>query len=37
MFAAEKALLTLGGIAFSAGIMWAIFGAVRIRHHNAVG
>ena len=37
MFAAEKALLTLGGIAFSAGIVLAIFGAVRFRRHTAVG
>ncbi|KFF58193.1 hypothetical protein JF66_20395 [Cryobacterium sp. MLB-32] len=37
MFAAEKALLTLGGIAFSAGIVLAIFGTVRFRHHTAVG
>lgn len=37
MFTAEKALLTLGGIAFSAGIVWAIFGAVRLRRHTAVG
>lgn len=37
MFAAEKALLTLRGIAFSAGIVLAIFGAVRFRRHTAVG
>lgn len=37
MFAAERALLTLGGIAFSAGIVSAIFGAVRFRRHTAVG
>ncbi|TFD65131.1 hypothetical protein [Cryobacterium ruanii] len=37
LFAAEKALLTLGGMTFSAGIVWAIFGAVRFRRHTAVG
>ena len=37
MFAAEKALLALGGITFSAGIVWAILGAVRFRRHTAVG
>lgn len=37
MFAAEKALLTLGGIAFSAGIVLTIFGAVRFRRHTVVG
>ena len=36
MFAAEKALLTLGGIAFSAGVVLAIVGAVRFRRHTAV-
>jgi len=37
MFTAEKALLTLGGIAFSVGIVWAILGAVRFRRHTALG
>ncbi|TFD04841.1 hypothetical protein E3T25_04825 [Cryobacterium sandaracinum] len=37
MFAAEKALLSLGGIAFSAGIVLAIFSAIRFRRHTAVG
>ena len=36
MFAAEKALLTLGGIAFIAGVVLAIANAVRFRRHPAV-
>jgi UDP-N-acetylmuramyl pentapeptide phosphotransferase/UDP-N-acetylglucosamine-1-phosphate transferase len=36
MFAAEKALLTLGGIAFSAGIVLAIVGTVRFRRHTGI-